>query len=137
MNLSPSDRVPLIAIGDADFLAAATPTLTALAKLASVEILADDAAFAAATSAAPVSVAGATRLALRVEVDIAAESARLGKEIARLAGEIAKGEAKLANQSFVARAPAAVVEQERLRLAEFNQTIRRLQSQVERLVQSA
>jgi valyl-tRNA synthetase len=137
MNLSPSDRVPLIAIGDADFLTAATPTLIALAKLASVEVVADDAAFAAATSNAPVSVVGATRLALRVEVDIAAESARLGKEIARLAAEIAKGEAKLANESFVARAPAAVVEQERLRLAEFNQTIRRLQSQVERLAQSA
>jgi valyl-tRNA synthetase len=137
MNLSPSDRVPLIAIGDADFLAAATPTLIALAKLASVDVLADDAAFAAATSNAPVSVVGSTRLALRVEVDIAAERARLGKEIARLAGEIAKGESKLANPSFVARAPAAVVEQERQRLADFSQTIRRLQSQAERLVQSA
>jgi valyl-tRNA synthetase len=137
MNLSPSDRVPLIAVGDADFLAAATPTLIALAKLASVDVLADDAAFAAATATAPVSVVGATRLALRVEVDIAAERARLSKEIARLAGEIAKGEAKLANQSFVARAPAAVVEQERQRLADFSQTIRRLQSQVERLVPSA
>jgi valyl-tRNA synthetase len=71
-----------------------------------------------------------------VEIDLAAEQARLAKEIARLRGEIAKAEGKLANQSFVARAPAAVVEQERARLAEFSATLRRLEDQSARLAPS-
>jgi valyl-tRNA synthetase len=73
------------------------------------------------------------RLALHIEVDPVAELERLGKEIDRLSGEIAKAEGKLANESFVARAPAAVVEQERQRLAGFSATLNRLQDQRRRL----
>jgi valyl-tRNA synthetase len=136
MALSPDKRVPLYAIGDAAFVDAAAPLLKALAKLSDVRVFGDDAAFAQATRAAPVVVHGRTRLALHVEIDVAAETERLGKEIARLQGEIAKATAKLGNEGFVARAPAEVVAQEKQRVAEFTATLARLQDQSARLVPS-
>src|SRR5437764_12881370 len=105
MNLSPGERVPLNAIGDAGFVREATPLLKSLARISEVTTFDDEAAFARASSDSPVAVVGATRLALHVKIDRAAESARLGKEIDRLEAEIAKATAKLANQSFVGRAP--------------------------------
>ncbi|UUX95523.1 valine--tRNA ligase [Aquabacterium sp. J223] len=136
MNLSPAERVPLLVTGDDDFVGAAAPLLKALARVSEVRML-DDAAFAAATQAAPVSMQGPLRLALHVEIDVEAERARLAKEVARLEGEIAKAQAKLANESFVARAPAAVVAQEQQRLEDFSQTLRRLRDQASRLAPSA
>jgi valyl-tRNA synthetase len=136
MALSPAERVPLLAIGEAAFFDVAAPLLKALAKLSEVKHVADEAAFAQATQDAPVAVQGNARLALEVQIDVAAEHARLAKEIARLQGEVVKAEAKLGNEGFVARAPAAVVEQERQRLAEFSQTLRRLEDQARRLAPS-
>ncbi|HEX5354929.1 MAG TPA: valine--tRNA ligase [Aquabacterium sp.] len=132
MNLSPAERVPMLTTGDTDFITQAAPILKALGKLSEVKIL-DEAAFAAATSMAPVAVQGEARLALHVEIDVEAEKARLSKEIARLEGEITKANAKLGNESFVARAPAAVVEQEKQRVTDFTATLERLQSQFQRL----
>jgi valyl-tRNA synthetase len=129
MGLPPGEKVPLLTHGDAPFVAAATPLLKALARHGEVRALADDAAFAAATRTAPVAVSGEVRIALEVQVDRTAESARLAKEIARLEGEIAKAEGKLANPAFVERAPAAVVAQERARVAEFRQALDRLRDQ--------
>ncbi len=137
MGLAPGERVPLLTLGDTDFVASAAPLLKALARIAEVRTLADEAAFAAATRNAPVAVSGALRLALHVEIDVEAERARLAKEIARLAGEIAKAEAKLGNASFVERAPAAVVAQERERLDGFRQALDRLRDQSDRLAASA
>jgi valyl-tRNA synthetase len=136
MNLPPGERVPLNAIGDADFMREATPLLKSLARLSEVTMFADDASFADASSDSPVAVVGATRLALHVKIDRAAETARLTKEIDRLAGEIAKATGRLANESFVARAPAAVVDQEKKRVADFTATANRLRDQRARLESS-
>jgi valyl-tRNA synthetase len=133
MNLSPADRVPLYAFGDNGFVDAATPLLKALGKLSEVQVFSDEAAFAEASRHSPVMVHGAIRMALHVEIDVAAERMRLQKEIARLEGEIAKAHAKLSNESFVSRAPVAVVAQEKQRIADFTAKRNQLQEQLQRL----
>ncbi|MDO9158571.1 MAG: hypothetical protein Q7U45_03865, partial [Burkholderiaceae bacterium] len=87
----------------------------------------------AAAQAAPVAVVGEARLCLFMEVDVAAEKLRLGKEVARLTGEIAKANGKLGNEAFVAKAPAAVIAQENKRVAEFGAMLAKLQEQLTRL----
>jgi valyl-tRNA synthetase len=133
MSLSPAERVPLLVGGDLSFLREAAPVLKVLAKLSSVELIEDEAEFAKQSASSPVLVQGAAKLALKVEIDVEAERARLDKEITRLEGEIVKANAKLGNESFVARAPAAVVEQERARVADFSATVVRLREQRARL----
>ncbi len=133
MGVSPAQRLPLYAVGDADFMREAAPVLQALAKLSEVKVFDDEAAWAAAAQAAPVAVVGATRLCLFMEIDVAAEKLRLGKEAARLEGEIVKAQGKLGNESFVARAPAAVIDQERQRLADFTSTLSKVREQLARL----
>jgi valyl-tRNA synthetase len=136
MSLAPGERVPLVVIGESDWVRAATPLLKSLARLSEVSVFEDDTAFADATRDSPVAVVGATRLALQVRIDRAAELTRLAKEIERLDGEIAKANAKLGNERFVARAPAAVVDQEKRRVAEFTATSSRLRDQRARLESS-
>ncbi|HEX4510778.1 MAG TPA: valine--tRNA ligase, partial [Burkholderiaceae bacterium] len=133
MSLSPAERVPLIVHGASEFMRAAAPLLRSLAKVSEVSVIEDGADFAARTRLAPVAMQGDARLALHVEVDVGAERERLGKEAARLAGEIVKSEAKLANDSFVARAKPAVVAQERQRLVEFGETLEKVQAQLRQL----
>ncbi|MBC9071093.1 valine--tRNA ligase [Thauera sp. CAU 1555] len=129
MNISPAQRLPLLAAGNAASLQAFVPYLAGLAKLSEVELVAD----IPADALAPVAVVNETRLMLKVEIDVAAERERLAKEIARLEGEIAKAEGKLGNASFVERAPAAVVAQERERLAGFSATLAQLKPQLDKL----
>jgi len=133
MSLSPASRVPLNAFGDQAFLREASPVLKTLAKLSEVNVLDDEPTFSQATRQSPVAVQGEARLALHVEIDVAAEKERLNKEISRLQGEIAKASGKLSNESFVARAPAAVVAQEQQRIADFTAALARLQDQLGRL----
>ncbi|MBQ0215968.1 valine--tRNA ligase [Alcaligenes faecalis] len=129
MNLSPAQRVPLIAQGDAAILSANSPYLASLCKLESVDIVDQ----LPTDAGAPVQVVDTTQLMLHVEIDVEAERIRLSKEIERLQGEISKAEGKLGNASFVERAPAAVVEQERLRVAQFGETLAKVKQQFDRL----
>ena len=137
MGVSPAQRLPLLAVADtpddAQFLRTNAAVLKNLAKLSDVQVFDDAAAWAQAAQTAPVSVVGSLRLALFVEIDVAAEKARLGKEAARLQGEIAKANGKLANEAFCAKAPAAVLEQEKKRVADFSATLERIQEQLARL----
>ena len=129
MQLSPAQKVPLILEGeDHARLSSFAPYLQALCKLSEVQIVAQLPA-----SPAPVSVVGTTRLMLQVEIDVAAERERLGKEVARLENEIQKANAKLGNESFTARAPAAVVAQEKERLENFSATLQKVQQQLAQL----
>jgi len=137
MSVSPATRLPLFAIAssaaEAAFMTNAAPVLQALAKLSEVRVFEDEAAWAAAAQASPVAVVGEARICLFMEIDVAAEKARLGKELARLEGEIVKVHGKLGNESFVARAPAAVIDQERKRLSDFEATIAKIKDQLARL----
>ncbi len=133
MNVSPATRLPLFVVGDAEFMRGAAPVLQALAKLSEVKVFDDEAAWSQAAQAAPVAVVGEARLCLHMEIDVAAEKARLSKEVARIEGEITKANGKLGNEAFVAKAPAAVLEQEKKRVADFSATLARLRDQLARL----
>jgi len=66
-------------------------------------------------------------------VDVDAERTRITKELEKMAKEIAKSKGKLGNASFVDRAPAAVVDQERARLAEWEAKTAQLEAMLNAL----
>ncbi len=129
MNLSPAAKIPLLAEGNKQALVEFTPYLMGLAKLSAVQIVPEE----LPDAEAPVAILGEFRLMLKIEINVDEERARLIKEIARIRGEIAKAENKLGNPSFVERAPAQVVEQEKERLAGFNATLGKVQEQLRKL----
>lgn len=128
MNLSPAQKIPLIACGDRTTLQEFAPYLQALAKLSKVEIVEQLPA-----TDAPVQIIGDYKLLLHIEIDKAQECERLNKEIVRLDLEINKAQDKLGNASFIERAPQSVVAQERERLAQFSATREKILLQQERL----
>ena len=72
-------------------------------------------------------------MCLFIEVDVAAEKIRLSKEITRLEGEITKAQNKLGNEAFVAKAPPAVIAQEKQRVTDFSDTVVKMREQLARL----
>jgi valyl-tRNA synthetase len=132
MQISPSVRVPLIVeagnAAEKAALASYAPYIQSLGKLAEVQIV-----DALPDSPAAVAIVGTTKLMLKVEIDVAAERERLSKEMARLEGEINKANGKLSNESFVARAPAEVVAQEKARVANFSATLEKMREQFAKL----
>jgi valyl-tRNA synthetase len=129
MNIGPQQKVPLVIAGNRARLAEMAPYIPGLARLSSVELVSE----LPAETMAPVQVVGEHRLMLRIEIDLAAERTRLDKELARLQAEIGKARAKLDSSSFVARAPEAVVAQERERLAQFDAAREKVEEQRSRL----
>lgn len=135
MKISLAKRIDIVVVNanddDLRRLADFEPLLNKLAKFESVRVLATG-------EEAPLS---ATALVGEMQVlvpmagliDKDAELARLDKEIARLEGEVKRVGGKLANEGFVAKAPAEVLEKERIKLAEAEQALAKLAGQREKI----
>jgi valyl-tRNA synthetase len=130
MGLSPAQKVDLLVAGDVAGHGATAfgPYVMFLCRLSGYRVVDE-----LPDTDAPVHVVGTLRLMLDVRIDRAAERERIGKEVARVEAEVLRSDAKLANPGFVERAPAAVVEQERARLAASRETLARLRQQYDRL----
>ena len=105
-----------------------------LALLAGAQAAEVDAAYEA-PKGTPTALTPLGELFLPLEglVDMDAERTRITKELEKMTKEIAKSKAKLSNASFVDRAPAAVVEQERARLAVWEAKSAQLESMLSTL----
>ena len=103
--------------------------ITRLARLGSIDLAAESPAGSVQL------VIDETTVALPVArfIDVAAERARLEKEIQKAQAEIKKIDAKLANDAFVSKAPEAVIEEQRTRRADHAQTAEKLAAALERL----
>jgi valyl-tRNA synthetase len=119
MNVPAAGRIPLL-VKDADATARAClqahgDIITRLARLDSIA----DAPAAIPAGSVQLVLDGATAiLPLAGVIDLAQERDRLQREIGKIDDEIAKAEKKLGNDSFVAKAPPEVVEEQKERLAE-------------------
>jgi valyl-tRNA synthetase len=133
LNVPPSARPPLLVL-EAD--AAQRKILDGNAAVIASTLRVSEVRFDAAApkGSIPFVVDGAT-LALPVAefIDVAAEKARLAKEITGHASDIERTQKKLGNPDFVARAPEEVVEENRERLAEAEATRAKLQAALQRL----
>lgn len=128
MNISPAEKVGIYMVGNTELIEQQKPYIMALGKINEVQILDK-----LPDLGAPSQIIGHCELMLNVKIDVAAETARLNKEIKRLEGEIAKASGKLNNENFVQRAPAAVIEQEKQRLADFSALLEKVQDQLSKL----
>lgn len=128
MNISPAEKVGIYMVGDTTLLEQQKPYLMALGKINEVQFVEK-----LPELGAPSQIIGHCELMLNVKIDVEAETARLNKEIKRLEGEIAKASGKLNNENFVQRAPAAVIEQEKQRLADFTALLEKVQDQLSKL----
>ncbi|SDU21460.1 valyl-tRNA synthetase [Pseudomonas pohangensis] len=135
MKISMAKRIDIIlknaSTEDQRRLADNAPLLNKLAKLESVTVIAADAEAPMSATALVGEMQVLVPMAGLIDKD--AELARLDKEIQRLAGEVQRVGGKLANQGFVAKAPAEVLEKERAKLAEAQQALDKLAEQREKI----
>ncbi|WGL17528.1 valine--tRNA ligase [Microbulbifer bruguierae] len=135
MNISPAKKIPLILRGgaeqDASLLKQTRSLLSKLASLESIDWL-ETGSEAPASSTALV---GELELLVPMAglIDVAAESARLQKEIDKLGKELTRISGKLNNPKFVDKAPQEVVDKEKARLAEMESARARFEQQLESL----
>ena len=133
MGIAPGKAVPLLwcsaGAEDRARLAALDASLRFLARLDSIDMLEGEA------SASATALVGELQVFIPLAglIDLEAEKARLAKELKRIETEIGKCQGKLASDTFVANAPAAVVEQERQRLADWQAQQTALAAQLQKL----
>jgi valyl-tRNA synthetase len=135
MNINPGKQLSLIIANaseqDKQRFTQAELFIINLAKLSSVQWLSNSDTRPAAATA----LVGEMELLIPLAglIDVTAETARLNKEVAKLQIEINKCTAKLSTPNFVDKAPPAVVEQEKQRLAEFSAAMQQLVEQLANL----
>ncbi len=74
----------------------------------------------------PIAAVGPVKVLASAEIDAEAVAARLEKRREELRSEVARAEGKLANEKFVARAPAELVEEERAKLERYRAELEEL-----------
>ena len=124
MDVAPSRKAHIIVVTSSDKIAKMfTDGEGFLERLASVSSLETRQSKEGIPSTAVTAVFGGGEIYIPLEdlIDIAKELERLDKEKTRLDGEIKRLNGKLSNESFVSKAPAAVVEQERAKLAKYEE----------------
>ncbi|AQR64434.1 valine--tRNA ligase [Aquaspirillum sp. LM1] len=128
MGIGPAVKAPLFIETQDASLADYLPYLKLLCRLSEGSLVAqlpeDD---------APVAMAGEARMMLKVEIDKAAETARLTKEIGKLEVELGKLTAKLEKPGYVDKAPAHLVERDKAQLVEFGDKLVKLKGQLGKL----
>ena len=127
MNLGPAVKAPLFIEGGAelDICLRYLPMMARLSDVMRVDTLPED--------DAPVAVAYGARLMLKVEVDKAAETARLSKEQEKLQKALDKLTAKLEKPGYTDKAPAHLVEKDRAELAQLNDKMAKVMEQLTKL----
>ena len=128
MGLAPSVKAPLYLEGDAG-LQTLLPYLPIMARLSDAQLVAQ----LPESDDAPIAVCNGARLMLKIEIDKAAESARLNKEADKLHKMREKLEAKLAKPGYTDKAPAHLVDKDRADLAELHEKIGKIEAQLAKL----
>jgi valyl-tRNA synthetase len=128
MGVSPAQKVPLYVADAAPAMRAHGEAIASITRASDVQFLAELPA-----RDAPVTVTGAGKVMLHIEIDKAAERVRLEKEAAKREAEIANAQGKLSNPTFVGKAPPAVVAQEQKRLGEKQAELQQIRSQLAKL----
>lgn len=128
MGIQPNVKAPLF-VESADDLAdylKYLPMMTRLTEARQVAALPE-------SEDAPVAVCNGARLMLKVEIDKAAETARLGKEAEKLQKAWDKLNAKLSKPGYTEKAPAHLVEKDKADLAELEDKMSKVQNQLAKL----